>query len=83
LFGAQLPTEDERQEAKEAAKDTRSKQVELDGVDDEPEAQGNLPWWRRNKSQREEDPDYEAPSDALTDVFGTPERGKGEFATAL
>ncbi|MGN7798414.1 DNA translocase FtsK 4TM domain-containing protein [Leifsonia sp. 22587] len=84
LFGAQLPTEEERQEAKAAAKENTSKQVELDGLDDdEPEAQGNLPWWRRNKSQREEDPEFDPAADGLTDVFGTPQRGKGEFATPL
>ncbi|MGO4593413.1 DNA translocase FtsK 4TM domain-containing protein [Leifsonia sp. 2TAF2] len=84
LFGAQLPTEDERLEAKESAKGAKSKQVELDGIDDEAEPEANLPWWRRNKSQREEDPDYgDAPADGLTDVFGAGGRGKGEFATAL
>ncbi|GIT79997.1 hypothetical protein LLS1_16660 [Leifsonia sp. LS1] len=85
LFGAQLPTDEERQEAREAAKEAKTKQVPLDGVDDdESEHTGNLPWWRRNTSQREEDPDYDAPGrDSLTEVFGEPKRGKGEFATAL
>ncbi|WP_285116236.1 DNA translocase FtsK [Leifsonia sp. fls2-241-R2A-40a] len=85
LFGAQLPTEDERQEAKESARGAKSKQVEFDGIDDEEqEPEGNLPWWRRNKSQREEDPDYDAsPADDLTSVFGAGQRGKGEFATPL
>jgi S-DNA-T family DNA segregation ATPase FtsK/SpoIIIE len=80
LFGAQLPTEEERQAAKEA----KTQQVELDGIDDD--AETNLPWWRRNKSQREEDPAYDSPviSDSVTEVFGDkPVRGKGEFATAL
>ncbi|NUU08050.1 DNA translocase FtsK [Leifsonia sp. C5G2] len=79
LFGAQLPTEEERQEAKEA----RTKQVELDGVDDEPEPEANLPWWRRNKSQREEDPEFDEAADGLTEVFGGAQRGKGEFASPL
>lgn len=88
LFGAQLPSDEERQEARAAAKEAKTKQVPLDGLDDEDddqEPQGALPWWRRNTSQREEDPEYDAPAarDSLTEVFGAPERGKGEFATAL
>ncbi|HSP75167.1 MAG TPA: DNA translocase FtsK [Cryobacterium sp.] len=58
LFGAQLPDPEERAAAREA-KHEKAVQVELDGVDDE-EA-GALPWWRRNTSKREEDPDFGGP----------------------
>ncbi|MBG6214975.1 MAG: DNA translocase FtsK [Cryobacterium sp.] len=58
LFGAQLTEDEERAAAQEAkgAKLGKTAQVELDGVDDESE--GALPWWRRNNSKREEDPDF-------------------------
>ncbi|HEV7811945.1 MAG TPA: DNA translocase FtsK [Leifsonia sp.] len=81
LFGAQLATEEERQAAKEA----KTQQVELDGIDDEPADDANLPWWRRNKTQREEDPAYDSPVivDGVTEVFGELSHGKGEFATVL
>jgi S-DNA-T family DNA segregation ATPase FtsK/SpoIIIE len=82
LFGAQLPTEEERQAAKEA----KTQQIELDGLDDDAAgAETNLPWWRRNKSQREEDPAYDSPVivEGVTDLFGGATRGNGEFATAL
>jgi S-DNA-T family DNA segregation ATPase FtsK/SpoIIIE len=59
LFGAQLPDPETRQAARSAKLDKAEKtgQVELDGLDGEGEA-GALPWWRRNTSKREEDPDF-------------------------
>ncbi|QEO13302.1 DNA translocase FtsK [Agromyces intestinalis] len=60
----------------------RAEQVELDGIDDE-EAAPHLPWWRRNASNREEDPAFEAAgAEGLTEVFG-PGSADGSFESAL
>ncbi|MFC6357258.1 FtsK/SpoIIIE family DNA translocase [Luethyella okanaganae] len=83
LFGAQLPDAEERAAAKEAK--LAAKQVELDGVDGEPgETDGVLPWWRRNNSQREEDPAFDSPvlADGLAEVFGAGSH-EGGFDSAL
>ncbi|GAA4181203.1 DNA translocase FtsK [Gryllotalpicola koreensis] len=83
LFGASLPTDEEREAAK-AAKAEKSVAVELDGVDDDAPADADkLPWWRRNKSGREEDPDFEHDANGLTDVFGESEPAEGGFSSAL
>ncbi|WP_411722160.1 DNA translocase FtsK 4TM domain-containing protein [Mycetocola sp.] len=81
-FGTELPSEEER----EAARLERTKQVELDGVDgDDEESDDSLPWWRRNKSQREIDPAFDSPleTDDVTQLLGGPSRGNGEFDSAL
>lgn len=92
LFGAAEPGPETADEAApkpgRRGKD-RTKQVELDGIDaaeadDEDEsATGLVPWWRRNSSNREEDPAFEAPGiDGLTEVFG-PGSAAGSFESAI
>jgi S-DNA-T family DNA segregation ATPase FtsK/SpoIIIE len=53
LFGTQVRSDEERTAAK------AEREAGLD--DEESESQSSLPWWRRNKSQREEDPAFDSP----------------------
>ncbi|MCP2031936.1 S-DNA-T family DNA segregation ATPase FtsK/SpoIIIE [Okibacterium sp. HSC-33S16] len=81
-FGTELPTTEER----EAAKVERTKQVELEGIDgvDDGTDDESLPWWRRNKSQREVDPAFESESADVTELLGLKaKRGQGEFDSAI
>jgi DNA segregation ATPase FtsK/SpoIIIE, S-DNA-T family len=95
LFGAPLPDADERKAAKDA-KLARTRQVELDGVDGEDDGDGDasaLPWWRRNTSKREEDPDFGSAvsfdpqgPDPMTHLLGATaaaDSARGAFDTPL
>ncbi|WP_286309088.1 DNA translocase FtsK [Agromyces mangrovi Wang et al. 2018] len=86
LFGATLEEQPEAEPSeKKSRRGRKSTQVELDGVDDEddePSSPGVLPWWRRNSSNREEDPEFDSSGDGMTEVFGDG-RPEGGFETAL
>ncbi|WP_394770074.1 DNA translocase FtsK [Lacisediminihabitans sp.] len=57
LFGAQLPDVDER-----SAKKADSVSFgDLDDLGIDAEDTASLPWWRRNKTQREDDPAFDSP----------------------
>ncbi|WP_353829008.1 FtsK/SpoIIIE family DNA translocase [Agromyces sp. SYSU T0242] len=73
-----------RTASKRRGKGQRSEQVELDGVDDEEAPSGGLlPWWRRNASNREEDPEFaESGAEGITEVFGAGSAA-GSFETPL
>lgn len=69
---------------KRRSRKERAEQVELDGVDgDDEQSGGLLPWWRRNSSNREEDPEFDAGGvEGLTEVFGEGSAA-GSFDTPL
>jgi S-DNA-T family DNA segregation ATPase FtsK/SpoIIIE len=59
LFGAQLTSEEERA----AAKSTKNDSLEFGtlgdlGLDEDP---ASIPWWRRNKSSRSDEPAFDSP----------------------
>jgi len=72
LFGA-TPPDSEAEPAQPSGRAKRG-QTPLFDVDefesDERTDTGSLPWWRRNSSGREEDPDYAQKGDAIDDLFG-------------
>jgi len=87
LFGASLLDDDERAARKEAQLERahdKSVQVELDGVDGEGDP-NNLPWWRRNASNREDDVDVPPAVTGGLDSLGELLDGdrKGSFASAI
>ncbi|MGA0568669.1 DNA translocase FtsK 4TM domain-containing protein [Rathayibacter sp. KR2-224] len=82
LFGAQTTEGAEGDEAEPDERAGRKSKRGKDSADDEPaEADENMPWWRRNKSGREEDPEFEPAVTSFTEVLGGD--AAGGFDTAL
>ncbi len=67
--------------AERVEKDAATAVLPVDADDEEP-AEKSLPWWRRNKSGREEDADGDLGSDDLTALL-TPGTPQGGFESAV
>ena len=81
LFGAPAPEPIESKTGSDAS-DSSSDINAL--FDQSEESTGSLPWWRRNATGREEDPDYEVDRSAIDEVLGAGESGtSGAFESAL
>lgn len=72
LFGAQRHSRSDSDDAIDSEMSTEP--------DDE---QTQLPWWRRNASGREEDPEYADVSNQVTDVLGAAGSGVSGFDSAV
>ncbi|MHA7986984.1 FtsK/SpoIIIE family DNA translocase [Rathayibacter sp. CAU 1779] len=84
LFGAQAAAEEEESKPQEE-KTPRSRRGKA-ATEDEEKTSGsdeNIPWWRRNKSGREVDPDFDSTGPSFTEVLGGDASSTGSFATAL
>ena len=81
LFGAQHAEGDEQDAAERPSSSSRGAQADPETDDDE--ATQSLPWWRRNKSGREVDPDFEESGPSFTEVLGIDTSATGGFDTAL
>jgi S-DNA-T family DNA segregation ATPase FtsK/SpoIIIE len=84
LFGAQAQAEDAEQVETDEEPGRRKTRRGKESSDDEQQAQDeSMPWWRRNKSGREVDPEFEPAGTSFTDVLGLDSAGTGGFDTAL
>jgi len=84
LFGAQQPDTAEQEAQSDEAEPTKKRRRK--SADDDSEADGaeeSMPWWRRNKSGREVDPEFEPAGPSFTEVLGGDSAGTGSFDTAL
>ena len=72
LFGATIPEAEAEPPAASRGRGKRGQTplFDVDELEAEPGDTGSLPWWRRNSSGREEDPDYAKDADGIDELFG-------------
>ncbi|MWV49517.1 DUF87 domain-containing protein [Rathayibacter sp. VKM Ac-2803] len=88
LFGTPVLDDEERARLKAEKAEAKAKAKAEAEESDEQEDGGELPWWRRTDSGREDEPTVqtELPIDSLTEVIETPKGPRGRakgFDTAL
>ncbi len=80
LFGEQAPVQPEPTPRSSRA---RAKNDESDAALFDHDSPESLPWWRRNSTGREEDPDFVQAAEALDDVLPAEKSGSGAFESAF
>ncbi len=83
LFGAQSAEDSDGPRERSSRRSRRDADApDGQGADDQGAPDENVPWWRRNKSGREVDPDFEPEGPSFTEVLGV-DSPAGGFETAI
>lgn len=81
LFGAQSDDPEQQEDGEETP--SKTKRGKGSAEDESAGSDESIPWWRRNKSGREVDPDFDSSDSSFTEVLGVAGVGEGGFDSAL